>query len=94
MTLENRVVFITGASRGVGRACALAAARAGADIVIAAKTTTPHPKLPGTIYTTAKEVEALGRRALPIPRDAPVTIATLPVRGRCASTGSTLRPRP
>lgn len=48
-------MFITGASRGIGKAIALRAARDGANIVIAAKTTTPHPKLPGTIYTAAKE---------------------------------------
>lgn len=50
-------MFITGASRGIGKAIALRAARDGANIVIAAKTTTPHPKLPGTIYTAAKEGE-------------------------------------
>ncbi|MBI5511885.1 MAG: SDR family oxidoreductase [Deltaproteobacteria bacterium] len=69
MSLQDRVVFITGASRGVGKACALAAARAGAHVVVAAKTTEPHPKLPGTIHETAREVEALGRRALPLKLD-------------------------
>lgn len=66
MKLEGRVAIITGASRGVGRAVALKLAKEGADIVVAAKTADPHPKLPGTIYETAKEVEALGRKALPI----------------------------
>ncbi|HAW92160.1 TPA: short chain dehydrogenase, partial [Candidatus Azambacteria bacterium] len=59
-TLAGRTVFITGGSRGIGRAIALACAREGANIVIAAKTDTPHPKLPGTIHTVAEEVEAAG----------------------------------
>jgi len=67
--LADQVVFITGASRGIGRAIALAAARAGAHIVVAAKTTEPHPKLPGTIHTVADEVRALGREALPLQLD-------------------------
>ena len=53
--LAGKTIFITGASRGIGKAIALKAARDGANIVIAAKTTEPHPKLPGTIYTAAKE---------------------------------------
>ncbi len=67
--LEGRVVFITGASRGVGKACALACARAGADVVAAAKTVEPNPRLPGTIGETVAAVEALGRRGLAIPLD-------------------------
>lgn len=67
--LSGKVVFITGASRGIGRAIALAAARAGADIVVAAKTVEPHPKLRGTIHTVADEVRALGRRALALQLD-------------------------
>jgi citronellol/citronellal dehydrogenase len=60
MRLANRVVFITGASRGIGRACALACAREGADIVIAAKTdVADNPRLPGTIHDVAREVEAI-----------------------------------
>jgi len=66
MRFEGRVAFVTGASRGVGRCIALALAREGADVVVAAKTVEPNPQLPGTIYTTAAEVEALGRRALPV----------------------------
>lgn len=69
LPLDNKVVFITGASRGIGRAIALAAARAGAHIVVAAKTTEPHPKLPGTIHSVADEVRALGRQALPLALD-------------------------
>lgn len=53
--LAGRTILITGASRGIGKAIALKAARDGANIVIAAKTAEPHPKLPGTIYTAAKE---------------------------------------
>ena len=64
-TLAGKTLFITGASRGIGKAIALRAARDGANIVIAAKTTEEHPKLPGTIYTAAKEIEAAGGKALP-----------------------------
>lgn len=58
-------MFITGGSRGIGKAIALKAARDGANIVIAAKTAEPHPKLPGTIYTAAKEIEEAGGNCLP-----------------------------
>jgi citronellol/citronellal dehydrogenase len=67
--LKGRTLFITGASRGIGLAIALRAARDGANIAIAAKTTQPHPKLPGTIYTAAAEIEAAGGRALPLAVD-------------------------
>jgi citronellol/citronellal dehydrogenase len=67
--LLDRTILITGASRGIGRAIALAAAREGANIVIAAKTAEPHAKLPGTIHTVAAEVRALGGRALPLQVD-------------------------
>ncbi|XP_013143733.1 PREDICTED: hydroxysteroid dehydrogenase-like protein 2 isoform X2 [Papilio polytes] len=63
--LAGRTLFITGASRGIGKAIALKAAKDGANVVIAAKTAEPHPKLPGTIYTAAEEIEALGGKALP-----------------------------
>jgi citronellol/citronellal dehydrogenase len=70
MRLLHRVVLITGASRGIGRACALACAAAGADVVVAARTeATTDPRLPGTIHDVAREVEALGRRALPLKLD-------------------------
>ncbi len=68
-TLEGKTLFITGASRGIGKAIALRAARDGANVVIAAKTAEPHPKLPGTIYQTAQEVERDGGRALPVAMD-------------------------
>ncbi len=62
--LEGKTLFITGASRGIGLAIALRAARDGANIAIAAKTQEPHPKLEGTIETAAKDVEQAGGRAL------------------------------
>src|SRR6187200_1863676 len=67
--LKGRTLFITGASRGIGKAIALRAARDGANVVVAAKTTEPHPKLPGTIYTAAEEIERAGGRALPVQVD-------------------------
>ncbi|XP_012540264.1 hydroxysteroid dehydrogenase-like protein 2 [Monomorium pharaonis] len=63
--LAGRTIFITGASRGIGKSIALKAAKDGANIVIAAKTAEPHPKLPGTIYTAATEIEEAGGKALP-----------------------------
>lgn len=63
-SLRGKTLFITGASRGIGKAIALRAARDGANVVIAAKTAEPHPKLPGTIYTAKEEIEAAGGRAL------------------------------
>ena len=68
-TLQGKTVFITGASRGIGKAIAVRAARDGANVVIAAKTREPNPKLPGTIYTAAEEIEAAGGKALAIPCD-------------------------
>jgi citronellol/citronellal dehydrogenase len=67
--LSGKTLFITGASRGIGKAIALRAARDGANIVIAAKTTVPHPKLPGTIHATAAEIEAAGGTALALEVD-------------------------
>jgi citronellol/citronellal dehydrogenase len=63
--LKGKTLFITGASRGIGLAIAKRAARDGANIAIAAKTTEPHPKLPGTIFTAAEEIEKAGGKALP-----------------------------
>ena len=68
-TLSGRTLFITGASRGIGLAIALRAARDGANIAIAAKTTDANPKLPGTIFTAARDIEAAGGRALPLAVD-------------------------
>ncbi|CAD5110149.1 SDR family oxidoreductase [Zestomonas carbonaria] len=69
MSLQGKTLFITGASRGIGREIALRAARDGANIVIAAKSAEPHPKLAGTIFTVAEEVEAAGGKALPLQLD-------------------------
>ncbi len=68
-SLKGKTLFITGASRGIGKAIALRAAADGANIVIAAKTTEPHPTLPGTIYTAADEIRAAGGGALALPVD-------------------------
>ena len=65
-TLKNKTLFISGASRGIGLAIALRAARDGANVAIVAKTAEPHPKLPGTVFTAAKEIEAAGGKALPL----------------------------
>ncbi len=69
MTLQGKTLFITGASRGIGLAIALRAARDGANIVIAAKTAETNPKLPGTIHSAAAEIEAAGGRALALQTD-------------------------
>ncbi len=65
ISLKEKTVFVTGASRGIGLAIALRAAREGANVVVAAKTAAPHPKLPGTVYTAASAIEAAGGKALP-----------------------------
>ena len=69
MSLKGRTLFITGASRGIGKAIGLRAAKDGANVVIAAKTVEAHPKLPGTIFTAAEEMEAAGGRALAVAVD-------------------------
>ena len=66
MSLKGKTLFISGGSRGIGLAIAIRAARDGANVTIAAKTAEPHPKLPGTIYTAAQEIEQAGGRALPV----------------------------
>ena len=68
-TLAGKTLFITGGSRGIGREIAIRAARDGANVVVAAKTAEPHPKLPGTIHTVAEEIEKAGGKALPIQLD-------------------------
>lgn len=67
--LKGKTIIISGASRGIGLEISKKAARDGANIVILAKTTTPHPKLPGTIYTAADELVKLGGQALPLKCD-------------------------
>jgi citronellol/citronellal dehydrogenase len=69
VSLKNKTLFITGASRGIGLAIALKAAKDGANIAVAAKTVEPHPKLEGTIHTAAAEIEKAGGRALPLQVD-------------------------
>ena len=63
-TLQSKTLFITGASRGIGKAIALRAAHDGANVIVVAKTTEPHPKLPGTIYSAVEEIEAAGGNGL------------------------------
>jgi citronellol/citronellal dehydrogenase len=69
LDLKGRTIFISGASRGIGLAIALRAARDGANVALIAKTAEPHPKLEGTVYTAAKAIEEAGGRALPIVGD-------------------------
>lgn len=68
-SLRGKTLFITGASRGIGKTIAIRAAADGANIAVAAKTTEPHPKLPGTIHTAVEEIEAAGGRGLACPMD-------------------------
>ncbi len=68
-TLSGKTLLVTGASRGIGKAIALRAARDGANLIVAAKTVEPHPRLPGTIYTAAAEIEAAGGHVLAVPTD-------------------------
>jgi citronellol/citronellal dehydrogenase len=84
-TLKGKTLFITGASRGIGLAIGLRAARDGANIAIAAKTSEVNPKLPGTIHTAAREIEAAGGRALPLVVDVREEAA---VRGALEQTAS------
>jgi citronellol/citronellal dehydrogenase len=84
MGLQGKTLFITGASRGIGLAIAKRAARDGARVAIAAKTAEPHPKLPGTVYTAAEDVEAAGGRALAIPLDIRDDAAVAVAMKRCA----------
>jgi citronellol/citronellal dehydrogenase len=68
-SLHNKTIFITGASRGIGKAIGLRAARDGANVVVTGKTIAPHPKLPGTIYSAAEDIERAGGRALAVAMD-------------------------
>jgi len=69
VTLKDKTLFISGASRGIGLAIALRAAHDGANVALVAKTGEPHPKLEGTVFTAAEQIEAAGGRALPIVGD-------------------------
>ena len=69
MSLRNKTMFVTGASRGIGLAIALRAARDGANVAVAAKTVKPDPRLPGTIFSAAEDIERAGGKALPLPCD-------------------------
>ena len=90
--LRGKTLFITGASRGIGLAVALRAARDGANIAIAAKTAEPHPKLAGTIHTAAAEIRDAGGQALPLVVDAarkkPSPTPCTPPRPRSAALTS------
>ncbi|TYC52794.1 NAD(P)-dependent oxidoreductase [Rhodobacterales bacterium] len=85
MTLKGKTLFITGASRGIGKAIALRAARDGANVAVAAKTAEPHPKLDGTIYSAAEEIEAAGGKALPLVLDVRDDVAVKEAIDRTAS---------
>ena len=69
MSLEGKTLFISGGSRGIGLAIAIRAARDGANVALIAKTAEPHPKLEGTVYSAAEQIEAAGGHALPIVGD-------------------------
>jgi citronellol/citronellal dehydrogenase len=86
MSLKGKTLFITGASRGIGLAIALRAAKDGANIAIAAKTTEPHPKLEGTIYTAATEIEKAGGKALPLAVDVRDEVAVKEALDKTAAT--------
>jgi len=83
--LSGKTLFITGASRGIGLAIALRAARDGANIAVAAKTAEPHKHLPGTIYSAAEEIEAAGGKALPLVVDVRDEASVLEAVGRTAA---------
>lgn len=84
MNLRGKTLFITGASRGIGLAIAKRAARDGANIAVIAKTTVPHPKLPGTIHSAAEEIESAGGKALALAVDIRDETAVAAAAQRCA----------
>jgi citronellol/citronellal dehydrogenase len=90
MSLKGKTLFITGASRGIGLAIGLRAARDGANVAIAAKTTEPHPKLEGTIYSAAEEIEKAGGKALPLVVDVRDDHAVKDALDRTAATFGSL----
>ncbi|HEV2286001.1 MAG TPA: NAD(P)-dependent oxidoreductase [Steroidobacteraceae bacterium] len=83
-SLKGKTLFITGASRGIGLAIALRAARDGANVAVAAKTATPHPKLPGTVHTAAAEIERAGGKALALVVDVREEAQVVAAAARCA----------
>ena len=89
-SLKGKTLFISGASRGIGLAIALRAARDGANVAIAAKTDAPHPKLPGTIHSAAAEIEKAGGRALPLVVDVREEAAVAAAIERTVATFGTL----
>ena len=95
MDLRGKTLFITGASRGIGLAIALRAARDGANVVVAAKTTEINPKLPGTIHSAAAEIEAAGGKALAVQcdiRDEASVLAAVMPAGPAPTTMASTRP--
>jgi citronellol/citronellal dehydrogenase len=86
VSLAGKTLFITGASRGIGLAIALRAARDGANIAVAAKTAHAHPKLPGTIHSAARDIEASGGRALPLVVDVRDEASVLAAVAQCVAT--------
>jgi len=84
VSLQGKTLFITGASRGIGLAIALRAARDGANVAVAAKTAEPHPKLAGTIHTAAAEIERAGGKALPLVVDVRDEASVVAAVRRCA----------
>ena len=86
MTLAGKTLFVTGASRGIGLAIALRAARDGANVAIAAKTAEPHPKLAGTIHSAAAEIERAGGRALALVVDVRDEAGVVAAARQCAET--------
>lgn len=85
MSLKGKTLFVTGASRGIGLGIALRAAKDGANIAVAAKTAEPHPKLPGTIYSAAQEIEKAGGKALPLVCDIRFEEQVLAATEACAA---------
>lgn len=86
MSLRGKTLFITGATRGIGREIALRCARDGANVVVTGKSAEPHPRLPGTVHSVAREVEAAGGRALPIQLDVRDAQAVMQAVSRAAET--------
>jgi citronellol/citronellal dehydrogenase len=86
MSLQGKTLFITGASRGIGLCIAKRAAQEGANVAVVAKTTEPHPKLPGTIFTAAAEIEAAGGKALALSLDIRDDAGVAAAAQKCAET--------